>query len=287
MKKIAQCLTFLIFAAIRLQAEGNPLEQSLQAVLQAQVDYFRSLAAFSPLPGADFQVNQQSLFYATGLDYAPCNGIVEKDLSRPLTNEEIDDAIRFFSSKNLPFIWWSSAKILESKNFQFGGILTGVALDLSKELPTQQEPVHIKIKKVESIKDLQAFTSLAAVFALTPKATQQWLDLNIALLQKNKQINFLAFYHEIPVGTVTLATEGPYVSIWNLVTLAEYRKRGIGTALVQAALQEAKSLKCDHAMAILMPKGMASGIFAKLGFKDVIEFPFYVYGACSEELEKN
>ena len=39
-------------------------------------------------------------------------------------------------------------------------------------------------------------------------------------------------------------------------------------------------------MAILMPKGLAWGLFTKLGFQAVCEFPFYIYGVSSEELEK-
>ena len=35
-----------------------------------------------------------------------------------------------------------------------------------------------------------------------------------------------------------------------------------------------------------MPKGMAWGLFAKFGFKEVSQFPFYVYGTSAEELEK-
>ena len=33
-------------------------------------------------------------------------------------------------------MWWSSAKILETKGFQFGGILTGIALDVFQEIPS-------------------------------------------------------------------------------------------------------------------------------------------------------
>ncbi len=39
-------------------------------------------------------------------------------------------------------------------------------------------------------------------------------------------------------------------------------------------------------MAILIPKGMAWGLFTKMGFKAVCEFPFYIYSVSAEELEK-
>jgi hypothetical protein len=35
-------------------------------------------------------------------------------------------------------------------------------------------------------------------------------------------------------------------------------------------------------MAILMPKGLAWGLFKKLGFKEVSKFPCYLYGVTAE-----
>ena len=96
--------------------------------------------------------------------------------------------------------------MLESKNFQFGGILTGIALDISQEMPSK--PTHssnLKITSVESEADLQSFTELAAdAFAMNSKATKQWLGINDSVMQRGEQIHFLAYLDGLPVGTVTL-----------------------------------------------------------------------------------
>lgn len=90
----------------------------------------------------------------------------------------------------------------------------------------------------------------------------------------------------MPVGIATLSISPSSAGIWNLATLPEHRKHGIGGALVHAALMEAKKRQHDQVMAILMPKGLVWGLFAKLGFEAVCEFPFYVYGVSAEDLEK-
>jgi ribosomal protein S18 acetylase RimI-like enzyme len=90
----------------------------------------------------------------------------------------------------------------------------------------------------------------------------------------------------VPAGTATLSISPQSAGIWNLATLPEYRKAGIGASLVHAALVEAKARQHKQVMAILMPKGMAWGLFTKLGFREVCEFPFYIYGVSAEELEK-
>ena len=84
---------------------------------------------------------------------------MEKNGERILTEEKIDRAIEYFSYKNLPFMWWSSAKILETKGFQFGGILTGIALDVFQEIPSISSDLKIKI--VQSDSELESFTNLA------------------------------------------------------------------------------------------------------------------------------
>lgn len=213
---------------------------------------------------------------------------MEKDGKRVLTEEEIDRAVEHFSSKNLPFMWWSSAKILETKGFQFGGVFTGIALDISQGIPSNPSASSdLKIKIVQSDSELEFFTNLAAnAFALSPKATEQWLALNDSVMKKDEQVHFMAYLNGVPVGTATLSVAPSSAGIWNLATLPEYRKHGIGGALVHAALVEAKKRLHNQVMAILMPKGMAWGLFTKMGFKAVCEFPFYIYGASAEELEK-
>ncbi|MBA3956783.1 MAG: GNAT family N-acetyltransferase [Parachlamydiaceae bacterium] len=260
----------------------------LQSVVRGRFDTFRSGSVCSPLPEADFRETSQSSIYAWGMDYVCGNGVIENDGDRIPTEEEIDQAIEYFSVKSLPFMWWTSAKILETKGFQFGGILTGIALDISQEVPSASliSP-DLKIKIVQQESELKAFTDLASnAFAMSPKATDQWLALNDSVMKNGEQVHFMAYLNDILVGTATLAVSPSSAGIWNLATTQEHRKHGIGGALVHAALVEAKKRHYDQVMAILMPKGLAWGLFTKLGFEEVCEFPFYIYGASAEELEK-
>lgn len=263
-------------------------EALIKSVLQGRFDTFRAGSVSSPLPEADFNEMRYNHIYAWGMDYACGNGVMEKDSDRIPTEDEIDKTIHYFSAKNLPFIWWTSAKVLETKGFQFGGILTGIALDISQEVPSSSPTSsNLKIKIVETESELNAFTDLAAgAFAMSPKATKQYLALNDSLMRQGELIHFIAYLNGAPVGTASLSVSTSSAGIWNLATLPEYRKHGIGGALVHASLIEAKQRQYNQVMAILMPKGLAWGLFTKLGFEAVCEFPFYVYGVSAKELEK-
>jgi GNAT superfamily N-acetyltransferase len=214
-----------------------------------------------------------------GIDYVCGNGIIEKDPNRIPSDEEIDRIIDHFSAKNLPFAWWTSAKVLETKGFRFGAILTGTVLDITDGIPAESAaPSDLKVEIIQSEADVKTFTELATgAFAMSATATEQWLGLNLSVMNHGEQIHFLARVEEIPVGTVTLSVSPLSAGIWNLTTLPEYRNRGIGAALVHAALAEAKKRQYSHVMALLIRQGMAWNLFTKLGFKEVCDFPFYVY----------
>lgn len=260
----------------------------IKSIRRGQLDFFKSSASYSPLVGAEFQEMKHALLYATGVNYAVCNGVIESDVTRQPSEEEICSVVDLFNAKNLPFIWWSSAKILENKGFQFGGILTGIGLDLNGlVLEKPISPCALKIRIVTSESDLADFNTIVAnAFGMDEMVTEQFLKVNSALMKQQEQLHFIAQLNDVPVGAVTLSTGETSAGIWNLATLHEYRQQGIGTALIHAALLEAKARQYDDIMAILMPKGMAWGLFTKLGFESVCEFPFYVYGSSADELEK-
>ena len=239
------------------------------------------------MPGACIQDATKDLFYySSGIDYAPCNGVISNREHRPSENE-INHAIEFFQNCKVPFIWWTSAKILEEKGFQFGGFLTGIALDTLEDIPDQELSSQLQIKTVNSEEDLNLFASLVThATGLDPICLKQFQAVSTTAMHHGKQIHFIASIDGNPAGGVTLSTSASTAGIWNLGTLPEYRKRGVATALVGAALSEAKKLQYSQVIAILMPKGMAWTLFMKLGFKEVCQFPFYVYGAQADALEK-
>lgn len=264
--------------------ETNELTQS---VMQGRLEAFRSFSIFSPLPGSACQENSNGSFlYSSGIDCASCNCLMSDKDTIP-TDQEIENAITFFERRKLPFIWWTSAKLLETKGFQFGGNLTGIALDISREIPQQQASSNIQITIVKADQDLHTFATLAAQgFGMSAHALEQFQAVCKGTMLHEASVHFLALFEGIAVGAVTLSTSLYSAGIWNGTVLPEYRKNGIGTALVSAAIAEAKKRSYTQVMAVLMPKGMAWGLCTKLGFKEICQFPFYVYGASAEELEQ-
>lgn len=256
-----------------MQTQTLDKKALLNYVKQGRLDCFRSCSIFSPLQGAAFHSgNDSTYYYSSGIDFAPCNGIVTDE--KELSDVEIETGLEFFKARKLPFIWWTSQN-LEANGFSPGGVLTGFAADTSQS----NEAPSVDIRAVAKPEELNTFCRMVIdAFGMNPNVIGQYQAVYGAAMHHNEHINFLAFHDNTPVGTITLSTSDT-AGIWNLCVHPEHRNKGIGTALISTALNEAKKLGYAQVMSILMPNGMTLGPFTKLGFQKICEFPFYVRGA--------
>lgn len=258
-------------------------EKLFKSVLQGRADFFRSNAENSPLKGSGLHDEKERFFYSSGMDYAPCNGVIEKE-NKKLTEKEVDLAIHYFRGKKLPFIWWSEDKLLEKKGFMFGGVLKGMAADITNMTPFEI-PKNLKIKQVDE-NELKVFSDIISdAFAMDPLVIPQFQSIIHLMEKEGDVLNFMAYVNDKPAGTLTLATAQLSAGIWNCATSPSYRRQGVMSALIYTALVEAKKRQYSEVMAILMPKGLAAGIFKSFNFKQICDFPFYVHGVAGP-LEK-
>ena len=98
----------------------------------------------------------------------------------------------------------------------------------------------------------------------------------IALVKPRQVWHFAASHEGKPIGETTLCCGAGVAGIYEVEVLEEFRRRGIGTALVQAALQQGQQL--GHAAAVLAATGMGLGVYARLGFREVCKLSFWKYG---------
>lgn len=262
--------------------EETSLKQkdAIRAVIEGREDFFRNMTIYSPSPMKSFQKNATRATYFSDADFPLYNGVLEEDLGSDLKDSDIEEVVLFFKSRQRSFCWWTSSKKLESKGFKLGGIMKGVALDISQRLPIPSAiPDGLKIKIVQTEAQLHEFCRICtAVPRMGTHMIKHYENVCGLTMKQNEQLHFLAYLNDIPVATLTLTLSNESAGIWNAATLAEYRKNGIFTALVHAALLEANKRQYYLVTALLMPKGMAWGVFQGFGFKEVCTFPFYLYG---------
>ena len=257
-------------------------------VQEGRKQFFRSCSLNSAHSEAGFHESSLYELYCTGFDYAPSNGIFETKKDSNLQNEEIEEITSFFTRRGLPFVWWGSNKRLKNFGFEFGGVMKGVSADLSEEaLYDDFLSKNISIKKASTEEDFQAFSEVLKIgFGLSENVADQFVTMNQSSAACEEQIHYLALIDQEVVGTITLASIEDSAGVWNGTTLPEYRKRGVATALLATAMQDAVKLGYCQVMGILMPEGLAFNLCSNFGFQEICDFPFYIHGATADKVEK-
>lgn len=265
---------------------------------QAAIDYIHQgrkeffVSKCQAFPKATYQEALTHILCISGIE-APFGNAVWQ-LPHSFVNEhDVCKVLEIFKHNGLPFFWWEAPIPIESaekepKNMlmmkdlliknglQAGGLLKGVCTRLAQVNSVIQVPNGVTIHQVQSLSDLKIFCQLVfAIHDVEPHTIEQIYLLSEKPLQTGEEAHYLAYQNDKPIGGITLATGKKVAGIWNFATLPSHRKQGIGSALIQAALNEAKQQGYQEAMAILMPSEMGA-LWRQFHFQEICYFPFYI-----------
>lgn len=292
MKHIKVLILFTIAYTSLFSTQGDMEELTENKLKEFVIDSIREVvksgAKNSPLPNAGSMRFVSACVHTWGVNYVTLNSVIQDDFFSCPSQEEVHSVLSHYKKTCLPFIWWSGAQILEENGMIPAGVLAGVAFDLTSGLPKKpQVSPDIAIKRAQTKEEIDLFTQIACrSFGVEGVGVKQWSAVNKAMSDSSMAINYIAYFRNTPVGTATLTTTETTSGIWNLTTDEAYRKRGIGTALVYACLEEAKARDYKACMACLMPSGLAWGLLETFGFQNVVEIPFHIKGIKLENLKK-
>jgi predicted acetyltransferase len=77
--------------------------------------------------------------------------------------------------------------------------------------------------------------------------------------------HYLGWLDDTPVSTATLVLSGKVAGVWNVGTLAEYRRRGVAAAIMRHILSDARSLGFQSSMLLASNDGLS--LYARLGYE--------------------
>ena len=127
-------------------------------------------------------------------------------------------------------------------------------------------PGQLRIVRVQSLSELESFRRLLAKIFAIPD-----YEINLVLSDRVLEIapvrHYLGFMGTGPVATASLVLSGPVPGVWNVGTLAEYRRQGIGAELMHHALAEAEAL--GHTANMLLASAEGVPLYRRLGYETV------------------
>jgi GNAT superfamily N-acetyltransferase len=208
----------------------------------------------------------------------PCdtfNLVCRARLEAATAQERIQAAIGYFADVGRPFSWWRSPADLPP---DLDALLLGAGLhcaekeaamaaDLSSLSLADLSPDGLQIRRLRTADQLQDFAQIIAAGWTPPdiEVLRFYERAAPALLADESPLwLYVGYLDDLPVATAELTLGGGVVGLYNIVTLAAYRRRGFGAAMTLRPLLDARDQ--GHRTAILQASDAGVSVYRRVGF---------------------
>jgi ribosomal protein S18 acetylase RimI-like enzyme len=199
----------------------------------------------------------------------------------------VQEAIAYFSAQWVTgFILWPAVDVnaaawkadLAAQGFHYDANTPGMAVELARLPDSTPHAAGLVIRPVEDLATLRLWTRIhAAGFGMPPSTTGPIYDL-LASLGADRPLRFyLGYLDGQPVAISTLFLESDVAGIYDVATLPEARRKGIGAAMTLAPLLAMREAGCR--VGILQSSAMGYYVYLRLGFVTVCKMEHFFWPA--------
>jgi GNAT superfamily N-acetyltransferase len=255
------------------------------AVNAVEANLFAFFQHVARWPRVELHDEPDCCWTISGLPFPLFNSVVRAQAPPDRIDSLIDARLDACRARNVPLLWWTGpsttpADLGERLNQQ--GFLFEPAFGMAADLEPAVEPLPAELPiAIEPVEDRATLAAWSRVLCDSFGAPQPFgeafvdLALSIGLGPGSPFRHFLARLHGAPVATCSLFLGAGVAGIYDVSTLPERRKRGIGRLITRAAMHEARAL--GYRMAILHSSALGAGMYRALGFRDVCPIGQHVW----------
>ena len=240
------------------------------------------LLSYARLPIAVLHADATSVWVKAGVPGATVNSIVWARFQPDRIDEEIDSVLDHFRAPAVPVVWHigptSAPPELGSTLLQHGMAFVedepGMALDIEQMNDDFAESSELTIDPIDDEAGLHDWVSVWLHRAPEELRKAHFsMRRSLWLEHERPMYCFLGRWEGNPVATSMLFMGQGVVAVHHVVTLPEYRRRGIGTAMTLRVLREARERGYRVGVLTASPEG--SGSYRRIGFREYCSIQRY------------
>ena len=219
----------------------------------------------------------------TGVGFPTCNVAFHAYLKPENVDRVIEKFIGAGQKRNLPLQWYIGhdntpidlGERLTAHGFTNRGTGPGLAIDLKAMNEDEKPPAGLDIIEVKDDKTLEAWCHITCVgFGIPPQAEpalKEWFKTDLDYKMPLKL--YLGFMNGKPAATSMYYLGAGVAGIYFVAALPEVRNKGVGFAITQKPLQEAKKL--GYKVGTLQASKMGEPVYLRMGFKEYFKTGSY------------
>jgi len=194
----------------------------------------------------------------------------------------VEEAIQFFREKQrypaINITSFSKPNTLSASIIRRGFKVenTDAWMFYEQDPPVVNFPLGFSISMVTTLSEMNIFVDLFdkahsgaddEPYGKLPKEYgESLLDFFTAPPTDRSVIHYLGYFNGIPVGYATLIYSGRFAGIYNVGTIPEYRKRGVGTTLTLNAVTDALRNGAEIVYLVTEQGSYNEKLYSKMGF---------------------
>jgi GNAT superfamily N-acetyltransferase len=245
-----------------LGTEPSP-EEVVKACEENYADYWRCVALSS---NADFSEIRGITRCITGLQQDVFNIVLSCHIEVDALDARIDEEIRDIGARQIPVIWHVGmltkpkdlGRYLEARGFPHDYDLTAMAVALESADGGAGHQDDVPVRRVASEQDCREWAGCLTESWESPKEVAPWMMnnscFNLAIEQSRgmslPRKMYLASLEGAPSAGSMLFWSNGVAGLQTVGTVHAARRKGVGTAVVEGALADARTMGFKHVVVL-------------------------------------
>lgn len=255
-----------------MSEQQQAMSRELWPLLEA-VNWIEMLSYLGTSELAERHVTDEIEWVITGVWDNTFNGVVRAHLSKEHTDQIIDEVASRFRERNVPHLWFLNEdsrppnleQLLSAHGWERLREGVGMAIDLSVLASPFPPPSDLTIERVVDEEGIELWSSFHRYLEDDQQdEPRERLYISLGLTGDQPLRHYLARLDGEPVGGLSLFLGREAAGIYNVEVAPAKQRRGVGTAMTRAVLEEASKL--GYHVGVVGPTPESRSMYESLGF---------------------